>query len=182
MKNRATQSVLAFLFIALFLTGCETICPVEAFQVSQDSLQVRQLQSRQYETSDEKSVIASAAGALQDMGFTLDESETPLGVIVASKDRDATNGGQVFAATFVTLLTGSGDSFNHLDKTQKIRASVVTRKNEEGNKTIVRVTFQRIIWDTSGVLSKLETLNEPGLYSGFFEKLSKAIFLQEQNI
>lgn len=74
------------------------------------------------------------------------------------------------------------DAFNYIDKVQKIRASVVSKLNAQGNKIIVRVTFQRIVWNNIGNISRMETLNAPELYQGFFDKLSKAVFLEEQKI
>lgn len=182
------QFFILFLALSLCLSasGCITTYPKNFLKLSKNSLQMRQLQSRQYETTNEKEIISASAGVLQDMGFTIDDSETQLGLVVASKDRDATDAGQVAIATASVFLAAIGggysDAFNYIDKTQKIRASVVSRLNAEGNKTIVRVTFQRLVWNNIGNLSKVETLKEPKLYEGFFEKVSKAIFLEEQEI
>lgn len=172
--------------LCLSVTGCATTYPKDFLKLSENNLQVRQLQMRQFETINEKEIVLASAGVLQDMGFTLDDSETDLGVIVASKDRDATNAGQVTLATMAVILSALGGSssnaFDNIDKVQKIRVSVVTKLNAEGNKVLVRVTFQRIVWNNVGNVSKMETLKDPELYQGFFDKLSKAVFLEEQKI
>ena len=59
------------------------------------------------------------------MGFNLDESNMPLGVIVASKSRDATEAGQIAGAMFMTFMFGANAA--SYDKVQKIRASLVTK-------------------------------------------------------
>ena len=46
----------------------------------------------------------------------------------------------------------------------------------------VRVTFQRLVWNDQGVLYKLERLDTPELYTEFYEKLSKSLFLEAQEI
>ena len=70
-----------------------------------------------------------------------------------------------------------------IDKNQKIRVSVVTRPIDDGRgRTAVRVTFQRLVWNTRNQLSKIESLNEPELYRGFFEKLSQSVFLEAHDI
>ena len=112
------------------------------------------------------------------MGFTLEDSEPKLGVIVASKDRDATEVGQVIGAVLLTLLTKQNHAY---DDKQKIRVSLITRPVSD-KETIVRVTFQRLVWDTQGKVSKTESLDDPQLYQDFFGKLSQSIFLTANEI
>jgi hypothetical protein len=70
-----------------------------------------------------------------------------------------------------------------VDKEQKMRASVVTRPIGDQEKYIaVRVTFQRIVWNTQGQVTKSESIIDPAVYQEFFDKLSKAIFLEGQEI
>ena len=74
----------------LIFQGCESV-PKDALQMNEATIQQRQLQTRMYDTSDETKILSASASLLQDLGFTLDKSETKVGLIVASKDRDATN-------------------------------------------------------------------------------------------
>lgn|SRR3989338_4515534 len=172
--------------LLFFIIGCATTYPPDFLKLSPDNLKNRQLQMKQFDTQDEEQIIASCAGVLQDLGFTLDDSETELGLVVASKDRDATDAGQVALASvsvFLSALGGaSSNAFDYVDSIQKIRASVVSKPSLEGNKIVVRVTFQRIVWNKVGDISRMETLTEPELYEGFFERLSKAIFLEAHKI
>lgn len=186
VKAKKFFSLFLIPFFCLSITGCATTYPKDFLKLSENSLQMRQLQMRQFETTNEKEILSASAGVLQDMGFTLDDSETELGLIVASKDRDATNAGQVAMASLSVFLSALGGSssraFDYVDKVQKIRVSVVSKLNAEKNRIIIRVTFQRVVWNKRGDLSKMETLNDPELYQGFFEKVSKAIFLEGQKI
>ncbi len=166
-----------FLVGILLIAGCQTI-PKDALTLSPESLAERQMQTRKYETKDEGKILAACAGLLQDMGFNIDESEPNLGLITASKQRSAVNAGQIVAAVIVAALGGGAMP---VDKEQKMRASVVTRPI--GDQYIaVRVTFQRIVWNTQGQVTKSESISDPAVYQEFFDKLSKAIFLEGQEI
>jgi hypothetical protein len=165
------------------LGGCATI-PKDALVLSPDSLERRQLQTRRIEGISEKDLLAAAAGVLQDLGFNIDESETRLGVIVASKDRSAVSGGQVLGAVLLALM----GAYSDVDKTQKIRVSLVTRPALAQDGTamsdtqLLRITIQRIVTNTAGLVTRVESIEEPEIYQQFFEKLSKSIFLEVHQI
>ena len=150
-----------------------------------DTLERRQLQTRRFDGIDEHKILAASAGVLQDLGFNLDESETKLGLIVASKERSAVSASQVTMSVLVALLTGSATA---VDKNQKIRVSLVARPAATAADTgpptsyYVRVTFQRIIWNTNGQVSRVEAIDEPAIYREFFDKLSKSVFLEAQQL
>jgi hypothetical protein len=164
---------------ALSLVACQQSVPTAALQLSPDSLQRRQAQTRVFETSDEAELLSASAALLQDLGFTLDESEVDLGVIVASKNRDATELGQVVGAVAMTIVLGTHVP---VDDEQKIRAALVTRKLEDRRGYAVRLTMQRIVWNTEGRVSKTEPIDDAQIYQEFFDKLSKSVFLEAQEL
>ena len=161
--------------LAGLLAACGSAIPRAALELSSEGLQKRQLQSRSFETADEARVLAASAAVLQDLGFNLDESETELGVLVASKRRDAREVGQVVGALLMTMLTFKSKPY---DREQEIRASLVTRP--AGLRIAVRVTFQRTVWDTEGEITKAEAVEEAEIYQAFFDRLSKSVFLEAQ--
>jgi hypothetical protein len=115
---------------------------------------------------------------LQDLGFSVDETEPDLGLIVVSKNRDASSRGEMVGAFFIGAATDSEVTYN---VEQKIRASVVTRSMGRSG-TSVRVTFQRIVWNNLGTIAAHESLEEPKLYQEFFVKLSNSVFLTALDI
>lgn len=167
----------AALFLASFTVGCRSGIPKDALALSAQSLERRQISSRRFSTAEEKKILISSASLLQDLGFTIDDSESELGFVVGSKDRSAVEGGQVAGKIAMALFTGANVP---IDKNQRLRASIVTRPVAEG--IVVRATFQRIVWNENGQVSKLEMLDDPKMYQDFFEKLSKAVFLEAQSI
>jgi len=173
-------SAFALVSIAVSLvSGCVSI-PKDALTLTEQSLQFRRMQTRRFETENEGKILAACAGLLQDMGFQIDESETKLGVIVGSKKRSAVNAGEQVAALVIAVWTGTPVP---TAKEQVMRASVVTRPvGDSGDFVAVRVTFQRIVWNTQGQVTLRQGLNEPDIYQEFFDKLSKAMFLEAHEL
>ncbi len=168
---------------ALFLSGCVAL-PPDAFVVSTEQLKRRQIETRRFDGIKEESILVASSNVLQDLGFTLENSETKLGALTASKQRDATNGAEVAAAIFVALLGGGATA---ISKDQTIRVALVVRPVQATNDSVpmdshfVRITFQRIVRRTDNSMFA-ETLSDTKLYQDFFEKLSKSVFLEAQNI
>ena len=167
-------------FCLSFSLGCKQTIPKEALALSADSLKLRQLQTRRFETNRDTRVVRATVGVLQDLGYNLEETESTLGIVTGSKDRNAVETGQVGGAIFFGALTGSALS---IDTKQKIKASAVIRKNAKNTSYIlVRVTFHRIVWNSRNAISKLERLEDPKLYQEFFTRLSKSVFLEANSI
>jgi len=163
----------------LSLGGCGGL-PKDAFKLSATSLQDRQRQTRKFETKDEVALLSAGVGVLQDMGYTLEATEKSVGLITASKNVDATNALQVTGAILVALLGGGAQA---VDKEQKIRVTFVTiPSTTEKGYFLARITFQRVVWNTQNKVTKAESIKDTKLYEGFFEKLSKSVFLEAYKI
>ena len=182
---RLKKLFLSLLF-CIVLIGCVNVPPKGFLKPQEGYLAKRQLQMRQYDTTDEEKTITAVAGVLQDLAFILDNSESKLGVVGASKKADATDSGQVAGALFVDVLNALGGGHSNasakVDAVQIVKASVITKLSLEGNKTIVRVTFQRIVYNRLNEINRVESIDDPEIYKKFYEALSKAIFLEAQNI
>lgn len=193
--RRGPMSAALIAFACLSVAGCQTL-PDTAMELPPDSLKLRQLQTRKVEGIDEQALLAASVGVLQDLGFNIDESETQLGVIVASKKRSAVDTGDIVSSSLESLLFGMLEallSSDHesegdinFDVTQRIRISVVTRPALDSSGQpredahVIRVTIQRLVWDDEGHLSRAESIEEPKVYQKFFDRLSKSIFLELQ--
>jgi hypothetical protein len=165
----------SLLLVPALAAGCVTGIPPEALALRPQTMQMRQLQSRRFATGDEKMILSACVALLQDLDFNLEEASSELGLVVASKDRSAIETGQVVGSLIIALLSGASTP---TDKEQRFRASVVTRLSEDRKSVAVRVTFQRIVWNTENRVSRNEALENPEFYRAFFEKLSKAVFLE----
>jgi hypothetical protein len=174
--------------LVLPLMGCQTDSSVQqqklALTLAPESLAQRQAQMRRFDTKDENNIIGASAAVLQDLGFTIEESSAKTGLIVASKDRDAVESGQVagqiFLAALITAMGGRADPV--WERNQKIRISIVTRPSADSAAVVVRVTFQRVIWNTKNQVSRVETLDDVILYQQFFDRLAQSVFLEAHQI
>lgn len=180
--SEVKKTFLACAFITS-LAGCVQL-PPNAFVVTPEQLARRQIETRRYDGIHSDSILIASANVLQDLGFTLDNSETKLGVLTASKQRDAINAGEVVAAVLIALLGGGATP---ISKDQTIRVSLVVRPVQSTGDAqpfgshFVRITFQRVVRRTDNS-QYAETLDDPGLYQGFFDQLSKSVFLEAQKI
>jgi len=152
--------------------------PIDALTLQPEAASLRRLQTRRFDTNNEAELLQASLGVLQDLGFELDESESRLGLLVASKQRDATDAGQIAGKI---LIAAFSQQDMPIDVTQRIRVSLITRVISPREST-VRITFQRIVWNDMGQISRSESLDDPELYQEFFYKLSKAVFLEAHGI
>jgi len=175
------RRICSYIGLVCLVSACASI-PTNALKLSPTSYEDRQLQTRGYETRDELKLLIAGAGVLQDLGYAIDETEKSLGLLTASKRADAFDAGQFAGAIFLSVLGGGGQSVA-IDKEQKIRASlVVSPSHNREDYFLVRITFQRVVWDTQGRVTRIESINDRDIYQGFFSKLSKAVFLEAHSL
>jgi hypothetical protein len=130
-------------------------------------------------------MLAASAAVLQDLGFTIDEGETSLGLIVASKERSAINEGEVATAYLLTALSilALTPTEPEYAKRQQVRVALVTRpaRGAQGDATTVRVTMQRLVYDNHDRIRRVEKVDQTDLYSEFFDRLSQSLYLETQS-
>lgn len=181
--GRIYRNCMITVCLGVFLVACQNSIFKEALTLSPESLKDRQLQTRIFEGIDEKKLLTASAAVLQDLGFTIDETEVKCGVIVCSRDRDVTVTAEVVlsvALEILSILAGAPTSVPY-DKTQKVLASLVTT-SADNQRTAVRITIHHMVWDSDGNIKKNEQINDPQIYQEFFSKLSKSVFLVAHEI
>ena len=175
--------------LGVFLVGCQNnifneALFKEALILAPECLSDRKLQTRVFEEIDEKRLLTASAAVLQDLGYTIDETEVRCGVIVCSRDRDVTETGQVVLSVtleiLLSALAGTPVSVPY-DTRQKVLASLVTAP-ASNQRVAVRITFHQIIWNSDGKITKNNQVNDSQIYQEFFSKLSKSVFLVAHEI
>lgn len=164
------------------------------FETTPQTAQHRALQTRMFDTSDEKELLSASAAVLQDLGFQVEESVKEVGMLRAAKERGAREYGQEIMQGFVFLLglVGQTTILVPVDVHQQINATLVTRRSEtDASRFSVRVLFHRSIWKGDGQsdrqyiapgIQSLEMITDGKIYQQFFAKLSKSLFLEAHKI
>lgn len=162
------------LIVMLFLV--QACANKNILQADEDYLKNREVQTAEYDDLDYRTLLFSTAAVLQDIGFTIYESNVDLGIVSAYKDANATD-----AADYVNIGFAAAAGAQAVYKiSQRIMVSMsVTELKNDKNK--VRVIFQRDILMSNGT-HVYETLDDEDIYQGFFRKLDKSIFLTKDRI
>lgn len=136
-----------------------------------NAAEIRARQTAQFPAVSEQRLLIEATQVLQDTGFTIEESAPRYGVLAGSKDRDATEAGQVAGQIALTVgLAVLGVHYNPVwDKDQVIRATLTTRPVGSGD-VALRLSFERIVTNSQG-LSRVEELTGAEFSTGFFERV-----------
>lgn len=145
---------------------------------------LRSMQSRRFETRDERMLLQAVAGVLQDLGFQIEESQSQVGLVSGSKDRSAVEAGQVAVQVLLVILAAAARSQHRvvMDENQRIRIAVVVRPAPNEPSLVARATMQRVVLNSDRQMSRIETLDEPLLYQEFFNMLSQSAFLTAHEI
>lgn len=173
MKKIFTYFLLSFFII---LSGCKSYD--NYYKLDEHYLARRQLETKRYETTDEESLLIASAQVLQDLGFTIDESETKLGLITANKDREAGSTSLKVSLVVLSALAGTQAVY---DVNQKIYVTVVSTKSHSNKGYNVRIEFARVIWNNYNE-ARIEKIQDEEIYKDFFDKLSQSVFLTANNI
>ena len=72
------------LLSVIAVAGCATTTPVD-ISANSTQLETRQIQTRQYDTLDKALTMRSVIATLQDLGFTIDQADTELGTVTATR-------------------------------------------------------------------------------------------------
>lgn len=144
----------------------------------------RALQARRFETGDGLKILDAATATLQDLGFTIVESSADVGVLVASKQRDAEDAGQIVGVTVLSFLAALSGSYSNptWDKEQSIYLTLIVSPVVDSRMTEIRVLFDRRITNNHGLLWRTELIDDPKIYQEFFDKLSDGLFLEAHKV
>ena len=156
----------------------------EMLKFNEDTPARRHVESRSFATADEAKLLGDGAAVLKELGFTVDVRSDELGFVAASKKATAYNVGEIAAAAATAIVSqaaGIGLGMPAYDKNQSLRAALIAAPGD-GGALVLRVTLQRVVWDTEGKVTKSELVSDPAPYKEFFAKLAKTAGLEAHEL
>jgi len=170
MKNHMVVKCVAALAFAVVVSGCAD----KQKDPPQTQLQMREFQTRSFQTENKNEVMTAVMEALQDEGFMVKNAVPELGLIAATREADVEDTGE---AIFMTLLAGQHADWNKnaiLEATANVKSS--------GKTTKVRLTFQEKTLTKKGGTGNVKFIDNPSFYQKMFDKVQKSLFIENQKI
>ena len=160
--------LLSVLIMSIF--GCATT----GVTPQKTQLQIRQFQTRSYETNDTKMVMKAMLNVLQDDGFIVKNAVLDIGLLSAEKSVDVENKGEALLAAFFAGANSVWKKASIIECTANV--------SEYGSQTRVRINFQIKVLNNKGGIMKIEQIADEKYYQDFFSKVDKGIFIQKEKI
>lgn len=160
------------------------------FQFNPTSGEDLAVQTRRFNTAGQSEVLFASASVLQDMGYKVTGGERQFGLLLGRKNAKVEGPGVAHAigeAALVTttvilsLLTGE-DLVTDLPEqvAQRIHVSLLVSDAGSGE-TRVRISLDRdMFYDHGGIIADHTEL--PQVYQEFFERLSRAVYLEGEQL
>lgn len=181
-------------------------CPVKAedYNTAKTTMEIREIQTRYYDTTDTQKVMKSVINTLQDNGFVIQEGEMELGYLRARKDFRAkrTDKGRVTIYTLELLYYGACTGLTFGLDAPFLVIPIMHMKNELALHPVIidsNVTFEKVGTRTKVRINLIEKILENAdgytmikssprkvvrhydaeLYQEFFNQVDKNLFLEK---
>ncbi len=158
-------------FSLLSLISCVHKNP--SLDMDHSALQLRQFQKRELNSTNEIEVMKTAVSALQDLGFTVKNANSELGIINAEMQISDSSSFSQYMQSWIFEETTIA-SVKHLDATINVE--------KISDKVIMRVNFVTKALNKVGGIIRSEPILDPKFYQEFFNRIDKALFLKQNKL
>ena len=135
-------------------------------------LQIREFQTRAFDTADTLLVMKALLNVLQDDFYIVKNADAALGLVTATKEIDVDDRG------FWSRLFSDKD--DRWKKNSIVECSGTV--SLYGKRTRVRMNFQVKTYDNSGAVMEVVQVQDQKFYQNFFAKVDKGIFLAKEKL
>jgi hypothetical protein len=170
--------------LALALVGgaCATTDGSLVPQMPSAPLELRQAQSRTFETADARLVLKAALNVLQDEGFVIREANAELGLVTAVMESHSTNQGlRAFKWAAILSTYGVAALLPWRDSSvTSVEANVNVSPEARGSR--VRVSLVSKTLDKHGNVQRVEPVTDATAYQRLLAGLDKGVYLQREGL
>ncbi len=170
--------------LALLLGACATTSESVLPGPPQAALELRQAQSRSFETTDTHLVLKAALNALQDEGYVIRHADAELGLVSAVMEWRSrqTNQGLRLIKWIAAVPTYGASLLLPTGKTEfsALEASLNVTREEAG--TRVRISLVSRVTDKNGAVQSVRPVADPLAYRKLLARLDKAVFLEREGL
>jgi hypothetical protein len=135
-------------------------------------LQIREFQTRSFETADTVLVMKALLNVLQDDFYIIKNADAALGLVTAVKEIDVDDRG------FWAKLSSGADDRWKKNSIVECSGTVTTL----GKRTKVRMNFQVKTCDNRGEVMSVVQVQDQKFYQDFFARVDKGIFLAKEKL
>ena len=170
--------------LALVLGACASVPDSAGVRVPQSPLELRQAQSRTFETGHPRLVLKAALNVLQDQGFVIRHADAELGIVTAVmewRSRQPNRGLRVLkwvaaVPTYgASLLVPTGRT-----EFSAIEANVNVTPEASGAR--VRISLVSKVTGRKGEVLSVSPIDDPLAYQRLLAGLDKAVFLEKEGL
>ena len=165
------RKIWILLIMSTFIVGG---CASTGVTPQMTQLQIREFQTRIYDTNDVKMIMKAMLNVLQDDGFIVKNAVMDLGLLSAEKTVDIENKGEAFLAAFFLGTQARWKKASVIECTANV--------SEYGSQSRVRVNFQLKVLDNKGGIIEVKQILDEKYYQDFFSKVDKGIFIQKEKL
>tara|TARA_Y100000588_G_C14214426_1_gene908156 strand:+ start:1047 stop:1589 length:543 start_codon:yes stop_codon:yes gene_type:complete len=169
----------AFSLTSLLL-GCasqESQMPIKNLM---STMEVRSLQTKEYQTSDHVLVYKGLINALLDRGFTLKSSDADSGVVIAHYISTQTNENEIIKKAFATYFSaGLAWVFGDNNFEDTLTVDISANVTELSGVSTVRINAVGKRMNSEGEIVETQMVTDKNYYNDIFQQIEKAIFIEE---
>lgn len=173
------KKLLIALSALLVLAGCMPE------KVIRSQTEIREFQTRSWQTTDTEMVMKAVINTLQDDGYVLKNAVTDMGFVIARKqiyDQESEIGSHVGHAIVYILSLGMNP---HVFEQPVINSRVYEATANitlKGKETTVRVNFVEMFLYDNGSVQRGDQIDDAKFYQEFFAKVDKGVFVQKEGL
>ena len=169
--------------LGLVLGACATVQPSALPGGPQTPLELRQAQTRTFESADARLVLKAALNVLQDEGYVIREANADLGLVtgVMERSRHTTNHALRVLKWVYAPGTWGASLLIPDGKTEVSAVEANVNVTPDGTRTRVRISLVSRVTEKGGVRS-VRPIDDPLAYQALLARLDKAVYLQKEGL